>query len=119
MHCSIIASLLALPPFLAASAVPAANAKAATESAVTSSAERGRVLRIFLSSLRCGCLDHERVRSLRTPHLVIRSAVVSGGRPTVGRPRGRVTRVRLVARVRGGRLLHLLQDLRKVVGLGS
>src|SRR5262245_34004543 len=46
-------------------------------------------------------------------HVVIRSAMVSGGRP-VGRPRGRATYGRLVARVTAAGL-HLLQDLVEVV----
>src|SRR5215510_5928583 len=104
MHCSIIASLLALPPFLAASAVPAANAKAATESAVTSSAERVLVLRIFLSSLRCDCLDHERVRS---PRMLSRDPICGGQwrAPPRGAPGPLFRRGPPCAPPRGGRPL--------------
>jgi hypothetical protein len=66
MHCEIIASLLALLLFLAASAVSVCNARAATENAVTSRTERVLVLSVFLSC-RWDCLDHERVHHIERP----------------------------------------------------
>src|SRR5262245_8571590 len=90
MHCEIIASLLLLPPFLAASAVPAANARAATENAVTSRTDPILVLSIFLSCRYDG-LDHERARH-PTPSRDLQFAVVGWRAPDRGRPRGRVMR---------------------------
>src|SRR5262245_66510360 len=105
MHCSIIASrLLGWPLFLAASAVPACNARAATESAVTSSAERVLVLSIFLSSLRCDCLDHERVRS---PRMLSRDPICGGQwrAPPRGARLARLRRAPVCACGGGGRAL--------------
>src|SRR5262249_22007103 len=114
MHCSIAASrLLGWPAFLAASAVSGCNARAPTESAVTSSIERVLV-HIFLSC-RCDCFDHERVTPLAR-HLVIRSAVVGGGRP-MGAPEFANRGLMLALVAAAGRLhvLHLLHDLLEVV----
>src|SRR5262249_12664609 len=89
MHCSITASLCALLRFLlAASAVSACSARAVTESAEASRTDWVIGVRICLS-FRCDRLDHGRVRFLER-NLVIRSAVVWGRAPRLGRPHSQI-----------------------------